>query len=142
MLVDSEDGWPLSEDVNSSSKEASNIEGSEMEEAKSAEEEEAEIAPEMEEAEEDSEEAEITPRPREKGNQDLFHRILDLSADDESEPFQSPLVLRQKKRVVVNGDLEETPKVTVKRKKDQVEGKKSNQKEIEGSDGKKLVRVN
>jgi hypothetical protein len=81
----------------------------------------------------DMEEAELTPRPRKKEHQDQLCQIFDLSADNESEPFQTPLALRRRKRVVrlvVDSDADEqleskgVQKEAMKRKRGQIEGKK------------------
>jgi hypothetical protein len=123
MMIDSEpeQQWALSEDVTSAPNEAS----------------------EMEEAE--TEEDELTPRPRMEENQDQLRRIFDLSADDDDSPFQTPLALHQKKRVVMDSDdldnqieTKEGQKEAMKRKRDQGRiGKKDKRK----GDGKKKVGV-
>jgi len=100
----------------------------------------------------ETEEAELTPRPT-KENQDQLLRIFDLSADDNNEHFQTPLALRRKKRTVKlvmesDPDEESDPddeveskemeKEVMKRKRGQMEG--GGKKETKG-DGKKEVRV-
>ena len=77
MMVDSEPEheheWALSKDFNNAVTDASS-EADEIDEA----------------------ETELTPRPIKKGNQDQSRYVLDLSADDDDEPFQTPLTLRKK----------------------------------------------
>jgi hypothetical protein len=52
------------------------------------------------------EDEESTPRPKQK-NQDQFHQILNISTDNDSEPFETPLVLRRKKGVVIESEPDE-----------------------------------
>jgi pyruvate carboxylase len=89
----------------------------------------------------ESDEAGRTPRPRptkEKNNQ--LQHIFDLSADDDSEPFQTPIALRRKKRVlkyIADSEPDEEPerdgvqKDAVKRKRGQMEAI-SKKKETKG----------
>ena len=51
------------------------------------------------------EEDEPTPRPRKKGNQ-----TLEISSDDDNEPFQSPLTLKSSKRIIFDSADEGTRK--------------------------------
>jgi hypothetical protein len=101
--------WALSDDLNSTPNRASETDQTEME---------------------------LTPRPRKKGNQDQRHYTVDLSADDDDEPFQTPLTLRPKKRyaraqVVMDSDdldeeleTKETQKEAMKRKREGISKKK------------------
>jgi len=125
MMVDSEPepepehGWALSEDFNNAVTDAPN-EAREIDEA----------------------ETELTPRPRKKGNQDPFRYVLDLSADDNDEPFQTPLTLRKKLakervQVVTDSDDQEAEETPVKRKRNQVEGISNLKKKETKGNGKK-----
>jgi len=110
------------------------------------------------EGEGETEDAELTPRLAKgnplknrttpNGKQDQLHQIFDLSADNDSEPFQTPLALRRKKRVVrlvMDSDPDEQleseskQKEAVKRKRGQTEGN-GKKKETKGN-GKKQVGV-
>ena len=88
----------------------------------------------------DEAEAELTPRPRKKGDQDQLRYELDSSADDD-EPFKTPLTLRKKrvakKRVVMDSDDQEEKQEAVKRKR--VEGI-SKKTETKGDNKKEAVK--
>jgi len=92
----------------------------------------------------ETEEDEPTPRPTKK-DKDQLHHIFDLSADNDSEPFQTPLPLRRKKRVVLEDsdpdeqlESEGMQKEVLKRKRGQTGGS-AKKKERKGD--RKKVRV-